>query len=146
MVFNQAARKLLAITANHEDVVSHDWWTYMLVTGNGGQVFYDAYPAVRYRQHGNNMAGQNITLMARMARIKALFAGRYTTWNDANIKALNEVRDVLTEENRIVLDIFASARKKTFIPRLIGVIRSGVYRQPFLGNLSFFVAVILNKL
>ncbi|MDB5988703.1 MAG: glycosyl transferase, family 2 [Herbaspirillum sp.] len=102
--------------------------------------------AVRYRQHGNNMAGQNITFGARMARVKALFAGRYTAWNDTNIQALNHVRHVLTEENRNVLDTFSYARKQTLIPRLIGIYRSGVYRQPILVNFSFFVAAVLNKL
>lgn len=146
MVFNQAARDLVAKTPIHEDVVSHDWWTYLLVTGNGGHVYFDQYPTVRYRQHGNNIAGQNITFGARMARVKALFAGRYTAWNNTNIRALNQVRHVLTEENRNVLDMFAYARKRTLIPRLLGVCRSGVYRQPVLGNFSFFVAAILNKL
>ena len=36
MVFNQAARDLMLDAGGHLDIVSHDWWAYLLVTGAGG--------------------------------------------------------------------------------------------------------------
>lgn len=146
MVFNQAARDLLAKTPKGIEIVAHDWWLYMLVTGCGGRVYYDPYPGVRYRQHGSNMAGQNVTFSARMVRVKELLAGRFKKWNEINVKALGVLRDVLTEENRMVLDVFSHARKQPLVPRLVNLVRSGVYRQTLLGNVGLFVAAFFDKL
>ena len=58
MVFNNAARALLCEAGADADVVTHDWWAYLLVSGCG-KVFYDACPSLRYRQHGGNLVGMN---------------------------------------------------------------------------------------
>ena len=38
MVFNRAARDLLRRAGDQVQVVAHDWWAYMVVTGCGGRV------------------------------------------------------------------------------------------------------------
>ncbi len=55
MLFNSATKRLLERAGPH-DVVSHDWWTYQLVTGAGGILHYDAEPSLDYRQHQRNPA------------------------------------------------------------------------------------------
>jgi hypothetical protein len=47
MVFNRAARLALRATRADVALVSHDWWTYQVVTGIGGTAH--PCPSLRYR-------------------------------------------------------------------------------------------------
>ena len=145
MVFNNAARKLLAQSSKGLRVITHDWWTYLVVTGCGGRVFYDDKPSLRYRQHGNNVVGMNSTWRARNARIRMLWQGRFKSWNDINIQLLQEMRSSLTPENLKILDQYAESRNLSLIPRLVGFKRSGIHRQTLLSNLGLIVGAIFNK-
>jgi len=146
MVMNQAARDLLAGNSKTFDVVSHDWWTYLLVTGSGGQAFYDVYPSVRYRQHRANVLGSNAGLVARLWRAVMVFGGRYKTWGDLNMNALALVRDILTPENQRIFDNYAAARSGSLPARILALRRSGVHRQGFIDNIGLYVATIFNRL
>ena len=146
MVFNKAARDLLRQAGESVQVVTHDWWAYMLVTGCGGVVHYDPYPTVRYRQHGSNQFGANVSLRAHLERAQALLRGRFRSWVDRNIAALQGVRHLMTEENRRVLDEFARARRSPLVPRLVTLRRTGVIRQTWLGNLGLLAAALINRL
>lgn len=146
MVFNNSARKLLQQAGSNLPVTSHDWWTYMLITGCGGQVFYDDCPTVRYRQHKSNMVGSNITWLSRIKRIQKLWNGRFRQWNDFNIQGLRNVYMMLTPEAKKVLDSFDLGRESSLISRLILLKRSGIYRQTLLGNLGLLAAALFKKL
>jgi glycosyltransferase involved in cell wall biosynthesis len=145
MVMNSTARDLLC-EAGDIHVVSHDWWAYTLITGAGGTVIYDSYPSVGYRQHDDNMVGSNNDWPSRLFRLWWLLKGRFRTWNTINTKALQQVRHLLTPENQYILDEFSAARNRWLIPRIIGIVRSGTYRQTLMGNLGLMVAVVLKKL
>ena len=146
MVFNEAARSLLCEAGNNVQLVTHDWWAYLVVIGCGGQVFYDPYPSVRYRQHGSNLVGMNTSWPARFARIQLLFQGRFREWNDLHIQALERVRSKLTPDNRETLDRFAAARKRWVLPRLIALKQTGIHRQSLLSNLGLALAALFNKI
>ena len=146
MVFNDAARKLLCEVGEDIGVVTHDWWAYLVVSGCGGQVFYDAKPSVRYRQHDGNLVGGNSSWPARLVRIRMLFQGEFRVWNDNNIAALRKLEAKLTPENKEILDRFVRARNQWLLPRLIGLKKSGIYRQTILGNLGLVAAAIFNKI
>lgn len=146
MVFNNAARELLCKAGENIPVVIHDWWVYLVVTGCGGQVFYDPYPSLRYRQHDSNLIGTNSSWAARFVRIRLLWEGRFRDWNKDNIKALRSLGSSLTDENQKILDEFSKARDLNLIPRLIGLKRSGIYRQTLLGNLGLIVAAIFKRI
>ena len=146
MVFNKAARDLLKTTAKDTVVISHDWWTYMLVSGCGGEVFYDPAPEVRYRQHHKNLVGGNRTLKARLERIRMVMLGRFKHWNSTNTEALYKHYAMLTPTSKRTLDNFTKSRKGNFISRLWYLHKSGVYRQSFLGNIGLIAAAIFNKI
>lgn len=143
MVFNQAARDLMLDAGGHLDIVSHDWWAYLLVTGAGGQVAYDAQPFVLYRQHDGNLVGANSGLKARLSRLCMMFKGRFSNWNEQNIRCLTSARRLLTAENQQKLDCFRLARKSHLPGRLLGLLRAGVYRQTLPGNIGLFLAAIV---
>ncbi len=146
MVFNNAACALLREAGEDIPVITHDWWAYMVVTGCGGNVFYDNYPSLRYRQHDGNLVGMNTTWAARFKRIRMLWEGRFRNWNDSNIVALRTISHRITPENREILECFARAREMPLIPRLICLKRSGIYRQTLFGNLGLVVAVLFQKI
>jgi glycosyltransferase involved in cell wall biosynthesis len=146
MVFNAAARALLVEAGADVIVQTHDWWTYILVTGCGGKVFYDATPRVRYRQHGKNLVGSNASWLGRFRRARRILIGHFKTMNDRNIVALHRMRHRLSPESLCVLDEFSRARGEWLIPRVLGVTRSGVYCQTLLSNLALIAAAVLKKL
>ena len=145
MVFNHAAR-MLVMEAGQVDVVTHDWWLYLLVSSCGGTVWYDPEPRVRYRQHADNLVGSNADWGARLYRIRMLFEGRFKGWNDRHIQALQGMRHRMTENSLRVLDVFSAARQETgLIARLAGLRSAGVYRQTVMGNLGLFLAASAGK-
>jgi glycosyltransferase involved in cell wall biosynthesis len=146
MVFNRAARDLLREAGENVEAVTHDWWAYMLVTSCGGQVHYDPYPTVRYRQHDANQFGSNVNPMAQLKRARLLLQGRFRGWVDANLRALQRVRHMMTPENQRVLDDFVQARQRRLITRLAGMRRVGIFRQTTLGNLGLTLAALINRL
>jgi glycosyltransferase involved in cell wall biosynthesis len=146
MVLNAAARALLVEAGADVIVQTHDWWAYILVTGCGGEVFYDATPKVGYRQHGQNLVGSNASWPGRFRRARRILKGQFKTMNNRNIAALHRVRHRLSPESLYVLDEFSRARDKWLIPRVLGVRRSGVYCQTLLWNLALIGATLLKKL
>ena len=146
MVFNQRARDLLAFCGADVDIPSHDWWLYQVTSACGGNVHYDAYPSVRYRQHTQNVIGSNIGFAAGMRRLRMLQQGRFRHWADLNVVALTRLRPRMSAENRRIFDLFRKARHEPLLRRATMFARSGVYRQTFLGNLGLAAAVVLNKI
>lgn len=144
MVFNQAARKLFLQAGSTLDIVSHDWWAYLLVSGAGGRVTYDVRPTILYRQHEANLIGSTSGLMAQLNRVRMQFRGRFRGWNQKNIAALESTRFQLNEENRMRLDLFQRARSSRGLVRIIWLRRSGVYRQTLWGNLGLLLATVFN--
>lgn len=146
MVFNSAARRFLRKAGPDIKVVSHDWWAYMVVSGCGGKVFYDPNPKVRYRQHENNLVGDGSGWLVAIERLRMVLQGRFQSWNEVNVNAIQTMRAHLTPENKAVLDVFASARKANLFKRLLALKRSGVHRQTVVGNIGLIAAGILNKI
>jgi len=145
MVFNRAARDLIINAAVDSNVVSHDWWSYQIVSGAGGYVVYDPEPCLKYRQHAINLVGANTSWRARFLRIRSLLQGRFRTWNDINLKALSEHSHLLTADNCKILSDFIEARQSSLIKRLSLFKRSGIHRQTLFGNLGLLLGVFLNK-
>lgn len=145
MVFNDAARNLLLHAGPSVNIELHDWWTYMLVSGAGGAVFFDQYPTVRYRQHANNLWGMNTSAKSQIGRIQKLFQGRFQEWNERHIHALSAIREILTTENITTFERFAQARKERFWLRLPRLMQSGVYRQTWANNIGLYLAALFGK-
>jgi hypothetical protein len=119
----------------------------MVVTGSGGEVYYDSVPSLCYRQHGGNLVGSNSNWFSRMLRLRLLMQGRFKSWNDQNVQCLQQIRSSFTPKNQYILDEFSAARKQRgLLKRAIGIKRSGIYRQTLLGNLGLITATLLSKI
>lgn len=146
MVFNKAAKRLLEATGRL-DVVLHDWWMYQLISAVGGAIRYDPQPALKYRQHLDNLIGSNLGWCARLIRIRMMLSGRFRDWNRMNIAALQQVPAYMIKpQNSVVLQQFAKARTASLLKRLYYLKQSGVYRQTSPGNIGLLVATVLKRI
>ena len=146
MLFNQATRRLLTKTDENDRIISHDWWTYLVVSGCDGAIHYDATPSIGYRQHGSNLIGSNTGVSERLTRIRKMLTGTFKDWNDANLHALTPLQQDLSPQSRKTLELFVQARNSPMLKRLSLILRAGLYRQTLLGNLGLTAAAILQRL
>jgi glycosyltransferase involved in cell wall biosynthesis len=146
MVLNEKMRWLLMQAGPDVKVASHDWWIYLTVTAVGGKILYDSTPTVSYRMHSHNVIGSNESVGAKMLRARMLWQGRYKSWADMNIAALERIESLMTDDNRKTLELFRRSRKQSLVPRVRGFIRSGIYRQSLLGDLGLLAAAIFGKI
>lgn len=145
MAFNRAARELLR-SGTFPEVIAHDWWAYMLVTGCGGSIFYDPEPCLLYRQHGENLTGSNTGIRARLFRARRLYDGVAHEWNRGNITALEERRELLTPENAGIFDEFAGAAEGGTLPHRLARFRnSGVRRQQRWQTAALYAVACMRK-
>lgn len=145
MVFNQSAKSLIE-QAGLLDVVSHDWWIYLLVSGVGGEVFYDPVPQLLYRQHDHALVGGNDSMSARIKRIGLMLQGRFQTWNTLNINALKKVNHLLVKNHQDILKMFDILRGAKIKDRFRLIEICGLYRQTRRGTFSLILAAIFKKI
>lgn len=146
MVLNKIARDIVIETPKWHEIISHDWWIYILITGCGGVVFYDPTPTIRYRQHQENIIGSNLTMFARIERIKKLMSGHFRRWNDKNLELLKPFESKLTLENVKILSSFDNKRNANIFSRISMIFEARLYRQTFCGNIALIVAIFFNKI
>jgi len=113
-----------------------------VVTAVGGKMVFDPYPSVNYRIHGGNLVGVNNNRVRRAWKI----LHRYKGWNDANMQALARIEDLMLPENKTAFEIFRRARERSLLPRLYGVIRSGVYREKMSDNIGLVLATLVGQI
>ena len=142
MVMNKAARNLL-IAASVRDVVVHDWWTYILVSGAGGSIHYDHIPSVDYRQHPDNLIGASIGVTASLKRIRSVIERKFSSANTIHSDALRHCRYLLSPQSRSVLDAFFAIRRGSAWQRIQSLRRAKLWRQTRGGQLSLIISVAL---
>lgn len=145
MLFNPPAKELLE-KADLLQVVAHDWWLYQIVKGAGGEVFYDTWPSLRYRQHANAAIGADGSIRGRIERILQVCRGRFRHWNDMNYAALCSVRHLLTTDNQEILDIYGKFRGAPLKDRVRLLQVAGIYRQSWRGTVYLWLAAVFNRI
>ena len=146
MVFNASARELFLGVGERFRVPFHDWFLYLVISACGGTVVYDPRPSLRYRQHGANLMGRNRGVAARWTRLRMILDGRYRSWVDQNLKALELFRERLSPEHSQVLDDFAQWRSASLVERIRGLQRSRLYRQGRVETLALLLSVALRRI
>ncbi|HUF57520.1 MAG TPA: glycosyltransferase family 2 protein [Thermohalobaculum sp.] len=129
LVLNAAARRLVVAAGPDQDVVSHDWWIYLLVTGHGGRFIYDPEPGLLYRQHGRNLVGHNRSLRGLVKRFRSLHRGRYWRLIGDNLRALERSGRLLSPENRRLVAEFRALMEGPALAKPLAFHRLGLHRQ-----------------
>lgn len=145
MVINKAARDLI-VKAGKVDVISHDWWIYILVSGAGGEVFHDTEATLDYRQHPSNIIGSNLGIKAKISRLGKIFEGQYKYWNELHIVALEKNVDLLSPENKKKFNLFKKIHNAPFFKRMIAFFRLRLYRQSKMDDVGILLSALFKKL
>lgn len=148
-VFNPAAAALLKRSADaalQHAIEAHDWWAYQVISGAGGEVIFDAEPALLYRQHARNVMGRNDTVSGRRRRLGMLMGGDYGGWLAANADALQDLGSLLTPENRKLLGEFRQMLNLPGPSALRQLRRLGLYRQTVGGDIALALAAAAGRL
>ena len=145
MVLNNSARNLMAKYSKLRPV-SHDWWAYLIVTGVSGNIIYDHNPSIYYRQHENNIIGENKSLISRFNRFKFLMNGGFYDWNNINISCLEFACHSLTDENNKKLNDFKLIRSCGFFKRFMRALNNSFYRQTRIGNIGLIIGFLMKKI
>jgi len=145
MVFNSAA-KILLEQASPCFPASHDWWSYLLITGVGGEIIYDPTPWVHYRQHADSIVGENRSISAKTSRINMIINGRFRAMVDLNVRSLKLHVGLLRLENKKLLIVFCKMRTQGFKDRLRLFEVCGLYRQSWQGTISLFIAALFKRI
>lgn len=143
MLFNNSSRFLLKQIKHN--CVSHDWMTYLMVTACNGRVIYDKNSYLLYRQHGGNLIGSNNGMLAKFKRFNYLLQGEFRKWNERNLICLNDISAYQSVEAKKIISEFALSRDNNLLMRVNRNIKMRLYRQTIMGNIGFWIAVILNK-
>lgn len=146
MTLNHHARELVIKTPRWIEIVSHDWWVYILLSSYNGIIHYDMTPAIDYRQHTNNIVGSNTGWLARIKRISGLMDGKFRNWIGRNITALQAMEIELPKENAQLLNKFIEARNAPLMKRICLFRELKLYRQTHYGTIAFYIAVLLKKI
>jgi glycosyltransferase involved in cell wall biosynthesis len=145
MVFNQMLRESVQSAGGELDVVSHDWWLYLLATAIKGQIIFDRQPFIHYRQHKHNLVGANTSTYAKLNRLKQLFSGRFRGWIQRNQACLKHIEKNMSADYWHAAETLAGLHRLRLIHRMTRFHQIGVRRQSVLGNCALFVAVALNQ-
>lgn len=147
ILLNRPATALVCASAQKTyEVVVHDWWVYLLISGVDGQFVHDDVPSLLYRQHHENEIGANDNFRAKLVRASMLLNGRFARWNKINIEALRPVANFLTPENRQLLEDFDRMRRVSRYEGL-GLLRQmKLYRQTRISTAALWFAVALRRL
>ena len=145
MVFNRTAFDLICSTKINQKIIAHDWWCYQIISGAGGNVFYDKNIYLKYRQHNTNLIGSNISLKDKWLRFCKVANGNFKIQNDHNLRAIINNQNLLTISNRKTLTNFIKARESFFLKSIFYFLKSGVYRQTLIGNIALFIGMVIKK-
>jgi glycosyltransferase involved in cell wall biosynthesis len=146
MVLNTAALTLVQQAIRRGITVPvYDWFLYQLISGAGGVILFDREPAVLYRQHHTNAIGAARGLRPRLWRLMQMARGRYRHWNDANLTALTQVKDLLSSAHQTDLQRVCKARSCHLVPRLRLLWRSRIRRFSIEGFLALWISITFNQ-
>lgn len=140
MVMNRTAAELVVEASRRTAFVSHDWWSYLVVSGAGGEICFCPTPLVRYRQHTANQVGANIGLRGGLSRVRRLLRGQFREWMQLNLAGLAAISDLLEPDAQRTVKAFECARTGNAFARVQQLRKTGAYRQSRRGTCFLYVA------
>jgi len=146
MVFNNSAKKIVCKSIKQNKIISHDWWCYQIISGNGGNIIYDKRIFLKYRQHSENLIGSNIKFKSKLKRFYQIISGEFRNKNNQNLASLINNFDLFTLSNSNSLKNFIKARKSNFLVNIFYFKKSGVTRQTFFENFILLIGIIFKKI
>jgi len=136
LVMNREAAALVTAIPSPEGTV-HDWWSYIVVSACGGQVFFDAQPQVLYRLHKRNLIGRARPLPGRALAAMRRGSGIFMTMMRRHANTLAANPEILAPDAAADLALVQSGLKGSFSNRF-GALRCPRFkRRTALENILF---------
>lgn len=145
MTFNNPLKKIVS-QFKVIDIVSHDWWLYIVNELSGGETLYDPESTILYRQHSRSLIGANTGIIAKLRRLRMLLMGVYRDYNTKHLSTFNEINLPSTKANIKLIDEFFIQRDKGMPERLRMIGNLGIYRQTLDGQIALYLGALLHKL
>jgi glycosyltransferase involved in cell wall biosynthesis len=144
MVMNKISRELI-LSGLPETCLMHDWWCYLTISCFG-QVIFDDYPGVKYRQHATNAIGAATAfadvLNRRVNRFFRAEGGVYR-FSD-QVRSLNEkFGDRLPEGKARILNLIISG-KSSVLDRIRLAASKDIWRQRSVDDLILRTLISIN--
>ena len=145
MAFNNALKKIVS-QFKKADIVSHDWWLYIVNELSGGKTLYDIESTILYRQHSGSLIGANNGFIAKLRRLRMLLKGVYREYNTKHLDTFNKMNISSTKANIKLIDDFFVKRDRAILERLRMIHDLGLYRKALEGQVALYLGAILRKL
>ena len=145
MAFNNPLKKIVS-QFKKADIVSHDWWLYIMNELSEGKTLYDRESTIFYRQHSNSLIGANTGFIAKLRRLRMLLKGVYREYNTKHLDTFNQINLPSTKANIKLIDDFFVKRDQAILERLRMIYDLGLYRQTLDGQVALYLGAILRKL
>lgn len=145
MAFNNRL-KVIIQKYQYIDVISHDWWLYIMNELVGGKTLYDPQSTILYRQHSSSLIGSNRGFLAKLRRLRMLIDGTYRYYNSRHMNEFNRLYLRGIRSNIRLINRFQILRDKSLMERLGMIKMLGIYRQTWDGQLALHLGVIFKKL
>ena len=144
MAFNNRLKEVIQ-SFSKADIVSHDWWLYIVNELIGGKTFYDKESTILYRQHNRSLIGANTGFVAKVKRLRMLINGTYRNYNSKHQKSLSDFNMLGERQNIKLIDQFFIERDKPLKKRMYMIRRLGIYRQTWDSQLGLYLGAMLHK-
>ncbi len=147
VVFGERIRQWI-LEGDPADMMMHDWWAY-LVASAFGEVVYDNFPSIQYRQHGNTVTAWEPGLVKIRARahglIRRLKMREHTGLDSLNqaIRFVETYPNVPVDMKRIVARLVALRGKNKFWQRVRYIMYPEVLRTNPVENWSLKPMILL---
>lgn len=145
MAFNNALKKIVS-QFKVIDIVSHDWWLYIVNELSGGKTVYDKESTILYRQHSGSIIGANTGFIAKLRRLRMLLAGVFRGYNTKHLNTFNQINLPSKKANINLIDEFFIRRDKGMSERLRMIGDLGLYRQTLDGQVALYLGAFFHKL
>jgi glycosyltransferase involved in cell wall biosynthesis len=146
MVINQQLRDVLQFAGPNLDIVSHDWWLYLLATAIQGNVIFDDQPFIHYRQHKNNMVGEDSSISAKLKRMNKILSGQRKGWMQRNLIALKTIECKMSKDFVKTTEYLAAIKDCSIFQRILILKRIDLRRQSKYQTSALLAAIAINLL
>lgn len=128
------------------DIMMHDSWIYKVALALGYNIAFDANAHILYRQHGNNVIGDNTSFVKKMK-------ARYRRWvknvSNDRYKEVEELyigyHEHMPKENAMIVANLINYQKKSLLKRLIIAMKTCYNTGSCLINAKFVISVLTKR-
>ncbi len=144
VVMNKSARKLILSNVPGKCLM-HDWWCYLTVSCFG-QIIFDDYSGVKYRQHSSNAIGASTAFADDVGRrIRRFFRseGGIFRFSDQVKAFLDSFGDRISEEQHRILHLVISGKSSIYDRERLSMSKS-LWRQRRIDDLILRILITIN--